>query len=83
MAHVPVVYPVSDPLSPPSAPTVVPLPPAVFLTLDLAMHAPPIVAMPIQPSIYTVPQPMVFSMMSTPAPAHTIEPFHFQASQPI
>ncbi|PKI42829.1 hypothetical protein CRG98_036780 [Punica granatum] len=58
MAHVPVVYPVSDPLSPPSAPTVVPLPPAVFLTLDLAMHAPPIVAMPIQPSIYTVPQPM-------------------------
>ncbi|PKI57233.1 lysine-rich arabinogalactan protein 19-like [Punica granatum] len=81
MTHVPMVYPVSDPLLPPPAPTAVPLPPVAFLTLDSTMHVPSPVAMPIQPPIYTVLQPIVLPMMSAPAPAHTIEHFPFQASQ--
>ncbi|XP_031394296.1 actin cytoskeleton-regulatory complex protein PAN1-like [Punica granatum] len=40
MTHVPAVYPVSDLLSPPPAPTAVPLPPAAFLSADSAVLPP-------------------------------------------
>ncbi|PKI75867.1 hypothetical protein CRG98_003782 [Punica granatum] len=82
MTHVPAVYPVTDPLPPPPAPTVVPLPPVAFLSTDSAVHAPPPLAMPVQPPVYNVLPPTVPPTMSVPAPAHTVEPFPFQASQP-
>ncbi|OWM76327.1 hypothetical protein CDL15_Pgr017510 [Punica granatum] len=82
MTHVLVVYLVTDPLPPPFAPTAIPLPPAAFLLIDLAVHASPPLAMPVQPPTYTVLPPTVPLMTSVPVPAHTIEPFPFQASQP-
>ncbi|PKI40012.1 hypothetical protein CRG98_039582 [Punica granatum] len=59
MTHVPVVYSVTDPLPPPPAPTVVPLPPAAFLSADSTVHAPPPLAMPVQPLVYTVLPPTI------------------------
>ncbi|PKI72111.1 hypothetical protein CRG98_007498 [Punica granatum] len=82
MTHVPAVHPINDPLPPPSTPTSVPLPPAAFLSVDSAVHAPPPLTMLAQHLVYTVLPPTVPSMMSAPAPAHTAEHFPFQASQP-
>ncbi|PKI68968.1 hypothetical protein CRG98_010648 [Punica granatum] len=82
MIHIPVVYLVMDLLPPLPAPTAVPLLPAAFLSADSAVHAPPPVAMPVQPLVYTVLPPTIPTTMSAPAPAHTIELFPSQASQP-
>ncbi|PKI66344.1 hypothetical protein CRG98_013306 [Punica granatum] len=80
--HVPAVYPITDPLSPPPAPTAVPLPPIAFLSVDSAVHTRLPLAMLVQPPAYTVLPPTVPPMMSVLALAHTVGPFHFQASQP-
>ncbi|PKI65010.1 hypothetical protein CRG98_014595 [Punica granatum] len=62
--YVPAVNPISNPLSPPPTPTTVPLPPAAFLSTDLAMHALSPLVIPVQPPIYTVPPPTVPPLMS-------------------
>ncbi|PKI63045.1 hypothetical protein CRG98_016569 [Punica granatum] len=80
--HVPAVYPVTDPLPPPPAPTAVPLPLATFLSANSAMQAPPLLAMPVQSPVYTVLPPTVPPMMSTLALVHIVEPFLVQATQP-
>ncbi|PKI61734.1 hypothetical protein CRG98_017846 [Punica granatum] len=59
MVYVPAVHPISDPLPPPSAPTVVPLPPAAYLSADSTMHVLPPLTMPVRPPIYIVPPPTV------------------------
>ncbi|XP_031387162.1 extensin-like [Punica granatum] len=80
--HAPVLYPVTISLSPPPAPTAVPLPPAAFLTSDQTMSAPPPVSMPIPAPIYTAPPLMVLPASTTFAPAHITESFPFPTPQP-
>ncbi|PKI66338.1 hypothetical protein CRG98_013300 [Punica granatum] len=71
MTYVPTVYPVSDPLPPPPAPTSVPLPPATFLSMDYATLTLPPLTIPTQPPIYIVPPPTVPPIMLVQAPAPT------------
>ncbi|OWM84385.1 hypothetical protein CDL15_Pgr017489 [Punica granatum] len=82
MTHTPAVHPIRDPLPPPPAPTAVPLPPAAFLSMDSAMHALPLLAIPTQPLIYTVPPLTVPPVTMAQAPVSTMEHFPFQVSQP-
>ncbi|OWM91103.1 hypothetical protein CDL15_Pgr027121 [Punica granatum] len=51
MTYVPTISPVSDPMPPPSAPTSVPFPPAVFLSTEPAMITLPPLTMPTQSPI--------------------------------
>ncbi|XP_031394036.1 extensin-like [Punica granatum] len=69
-------------IPPPPTPTAVSLPSIAFLSTDSTVHAPPPLAMPMQPPVYTVLPPTVPTTMSALAPAYTIEPFPFQASPP-
>ncbi|PKI51043.1 hypothetical protein CRG98_028568 [Punica granatum] len=66
--HAPTVYPFAIPLSPPPALTAIPLLPAIFLTSDQALSAPPLVSMPAPAVVYTTPPPMIFPAPSVPAP---------------
>ncbi|XP_031393591.1 proline-rich protein 36-like [Punica granatum] len=81
-AYAPTVHPISDPLLLPPAPTAVPLPPAAFLSTDLAMHALPPLTLPMRPPIYTVPPPTVPPVINAQAPVSTMDQFPFQAPQP-
>ncbi|PKI33086.1 hypothetical protein CRG98_046523 [Punica granatum] len=60
----------------------VPLPPAAFLSADLAMHALPPLTLPMRPPIYTVPPPTVPPVINAQAPVSTMDQFPFQAPQP-
>ncbi|PKI69662.1 hypothetical protein CRG98_009933 [Punica granatum] len=79
VTYVLAIYPVTDPLPPPPALTAAPLPSVMFLNTDSTMHAPPPLAMPVPPPVYTVPPPTVPPMINAPAPTHTVEHFPFQA----
>ncbi|PKI51092.1 hypothetical protein CRG98_028521 [Punica granatum] len=82
MTHAPAVDPISNPLPPPPAPTMVPLPQAAFLSMDSTMHALPPLAIPPQLQIYTVPPPTVPPVTMAQAPISTMDHFPFQAPQP-
>ncbi|PKI73426.1 hypothetical protein CRG98_006196 [Punica granatum] len=82
MTYVPAVYPVSDPLPPPPAPTAVPLPPMAFLLTDSAMHTLLLLVIPALPSVYTALPPTVLPVTSAQVLAPTMDSFPFQASQP-
>ncbi|PKI35978.1 hypothetical protein CRG98_043630 [Punica granatum] len=82
MTYVPAVYPVSDPLPPPPAPTSMPLPPAAFLSTDSAMLTLPPLTIPAQPPVYTIPLPTIPPVVFAQAPAPTADHFSFQAPQP-
>ncbi|PKI75906.1 hypothetical protein CRG98_003705 [Punica granatum] len=64
------VHPFTTQPPPPPAPSVVPLPPATFLSSEHILSAPPPVSMPAPAVAYTVPQPMVFPASTAPAPTH-------------
>ncbi|OWM77125.1 hypothetical protein CDL15_Pgr013216 [Punica granatum] len=66
VTYVPAVYPISDPLPLSPAPTAVPLPPVTFISVDSAMHASPLLAMPVQSPVYTVLPLIVPPTMSAP-----------------
>ncbi|XP_031393558.1 pollen-specific leucine-rich repeat extensin-like protein 3 [Punica granatum] len=68
--HTSMAHPFTSPFSPPPAPTVVPLPPVAFLTLDHVLSAPPPVSMPAPAAAYTFPPSMVFPAPSAPALTH-------------
>ncbi|PKI59623.1 hypothetical protein CRG98_019983, partial [Punica granatum] len=58
--HTSTVHPFASPFPPPPAPTVVPLPPAAFLSSEQALSVPPPICMPTPAPIYTVPPLMAF-----------------------
>ncbi|PKI71949.1 hypothetical protein CRG98_007632 [Punica granatum] len=82
MTYAPAVHPISDPLPPPLAFIAVPLPPAAFLSTDSTMHTLPLLAMPVHPSIYTVPPPTVPPVTSAQALVSTADHFLFQTPRP-
>ncbi|PKI78884.1 hypothetical protein CRG98_000745 [Punica granatum] len=81
MAYAPMVHPISDPLPPPPAPTVVPLPPTAFLFADSTMHTLPPLTVLMHPPIYIVPPPTVPPVTIAQAPVPTADQFPFQAPQ--
>ncbi|PKI65384.1 hypothetical protein CRG98_014232 [Punica granatum] len=82
MMYVPAVHSVSDPLSPPPAPTAVPLRPVDFLLTESTMYTLPPLNIPTQPLIYTGPPPTLPPVTSVPAPISAIDHFPFQTPQP-
>ncbi|OWM72544.1 hypothetical protein CDL15_Pgr017285 [Punica granatum] len=65
------VHPFTSQLPPPPpAPSVVPLPPATFLSSEHILPAPPPVSIPAPAMIYTAPPPTVFPATTAPAPTH-------------
>ncbi|PKI59965.1 hypothetical protein CRG98_019632, partial [Punica granatum] len=64
------VHPFTSQIPPPPTPSVVPLPPATFLSAEHVLSAPPPVSIPAPAMAYTVPPPTVFSASTAPAPTH-------------
>ncbi|PKI71086.1 hypothetical protein CRG98_008521, partial [Punica granatum] len=64
------VHPFTSQFPPPSAPSVVPLPSAAFLSAEHILSAPPPVSTPAPAMIYTAPPPTVFPATTAPAPTH-------------
>ncbi|OWM75168.1 hypothetical protein CDL15_Pgr012654 [Punica granatum] len=64
------IHPFTSQLPPPPAPSVVPLPPATFLTSEHILSAPPPVSIPAPAMTYAVPPPTVFPTPTAPAPTH-------------
>ncbi|OWM77170.1 hypothetical protein CDL15_Pgr027234 [Punica granatum] len=64
------VHPFTSQIPPPPASSVVPLPPATFLSAEHVLSAPPPVSIPAPAMAYTVPSPTVFPASIAPAPTH-------------
>ncbi|PKI35914.1 hypothetical protein CRG98_043695, partial [Punica granatum] len=64
------VHPFTSQFPPPPAPSVVPLPPAAFLSAEHILSAPPPAPIPAPAIIYTAPPPTVFPATTAPAPTH-------------
>ncbi|PKI73796.1 hypothetical protein CRG98_005780 [Punica granatum] len=79
----PAIHPVDFGLPRSTIPAIASLPPMTIPVPDPVMFAPPPVPVPAPATIYTAPPPMGFPASSAPVPAHTTEPFPYQAPPPI
>ncbi|XP_031387220.1 extensin-like [Punica granatum] len=80
--HAQAIHPVDFYHSQSTIPATVSLPPMMISVPDPVMFAPPPVSVLAQTTVYTVPPSMGFLTSSGLAPAHTTEPFPYQALQP-
>ncbi|XP_031378403.1 pollen-specific leucine-rich repeat extensin-like protein 1 [Punica granatum] len=82
LKHAPAIHPVDSGHPQSTIPATVSLPPMTIPVPDPVMFAPPPVFAPAPTTVYTALPPMGFPASSAPAPAHTTEPFPYQAPQP-